>query len=272
MKSRVILISILLLLIISPLAYSRAPGKTFKEDNHLIYTIKSGDTLYALTRKFSITIDRVKKLYPNLNPKKLKIGTKLRFSISPELKTHTVKKDETLWQISKAYNFPLSQIIKLNDLPEPDQLFPGEIIFIPRQWKRVRSVLYFIKFTKTAVFLVPEERMIPVKHNFYTGVIEELIKGPQKDGHMPMTPETRVLSLSVNNGIAYLNFNNEIRRANVGSASEALLLNAIANSLTEFREIKAVSILINGRSGETIGGHIELSRPIERSEKLIRYQ
>ena len=257
------------------MAFAGIPGKTFKSaDNYLLYSVKSGDTLFSLTQKFDTTINHIKKLNPNINARELRIDEEIKLYTTPELKIYTVEKGDTLWYISKIYNYPLSQVIKLNDFSDPNYLIPGEIVLIPTYRKKVRSVLYFIKFTRTSAYLVPEERMIPVTHNFYASVIEELIKGPLKrdDANIPMIPETKVLNLYVKNGIAYLNFSNEIRRANVGSASEALLLYAIANSLTEFEEIKAVNILINGRSNETIGGHIELNRPIARSEKLIRYE
>lgn len=273
-SNRKFFIFILLILLWTGTTSAQIPGKTFKEGNLFIYTVKKGDTLFSITRKFDVSNEEIRSLNPHINTDLLKVKDTIKLNIPTDLKTHIVEKGDTLWTISKKYDYPLTQIVNLNKLPDPDYLIPGEVIIIPDTHKKVRSVLYFIKFTTTSAYLVPEERMIPVTHNFYASVVEELIKGPEAktDTFIPTIPETKVLGLYVENGIANLNFSDEIRRANVGSASEALLLNAIANSLTEFREIKGVNILINGQSGGSIGGHIELSRPFSRNLGMVRYE
>lgn len=42
-----------------------------------------------------------------------------------------VKKDDTLWNIAKKYKIPLNSIIALNNLENPDLIYPGQAILIP---------------------------------------------------------------------------------------------------------------------------------------------
>ncbi|HLV10191.1 MAG TPA: LysM peptidoglycan-binding domain-containing protein [Halanaerobiales bacterium] len=274
LKVKTCLMLPILFILLTTTTFARLPGKAFKENEHLLYRIKEGDTLSSLSVKFNNSLNDLMNLNSGISPENLRPGNVLKINYPSNLRIHTVKKGDTLWKISKQYNFPLQQIIKLNQLPDPDYLVPEELVIIPSEHKKTRSVLYFLKFIQNSAFLIPEERMIPVTHNLYTSVIEELIKGPVKtaDTSIPLIPETRVLGIYVKDGIAHLNFSNEVRRASVGSMGEALLLNAIGNSLTEFREIKGVNILINGQSGDSIGGHIILNRPVQRNLSMVSYE
>lgn len=267
------LLILITLIIVFNISCVQTPGKIYKENNKLLYMVKQGDTLFSISNRFKNSIDEIRNLNPEINANLLQLGDIITLNIKTDLKFHIVKVGDTLWKISKKYNYPLTQVINFNNLSNPDLLIPNEVIIIPDMYKKVRSVLYFLKFTTTSAFLVPEERMIPVTHNFYSSVIEELIKGPKynNDTFIPTIPETKVLNLYVKDSIAYLNFSEEILKASLGSTGEALLLNAITNSISEFREIKGVYILINGKSGGSIGGHIELNEPIRRDLSMVRY-
>ncbi|MFN3917192.1 MAG: LysM peptidoglycan-binding domain-containing protein [Flavobacteriales bacterium] len=44
------------------------------------YTVKSGDSLYVISKKYNTSMDKIKALNPNVNFNKLQIGTKLKIS------------------------------------------------------------------------------------------------------------------------------------------------------------------------------------------------
>jgi LysM repeat protein len=44
---------------------------------------------------------------------------------------HTVKRGQTLWNISKMYNVKLEQIVKANKIPDASKINAGQSIFIP---------------------------------------------------------------------------------------------------------------------------------------------
>lgn len=79
----------------------------------------------------------------------------------------------------------------------------------------------------------------------------------------------KVLGLTVENGVAVVNLSKEIYNIEAGSYTEMMLTAAIANTLTEFADIKEVNFLIEGQKEATIKGHIDLLDAFERSTELI---
>lgn len=113
-----------------------------------------------------------------------------------------------------------------------------------------------------------EEREIvdsPSLVNQAKQVIEELLKGSQNNAVSPFPPETKLREIYfTEEGIAYVDFSKEIQeRHPSGSMAEIATVYSVVNSLTyNFKSIKRVFILIDGGEKETLGGHIDLSRPL----------
>ena len=83
-----------------------------------IYTVKKGDTLYSISRKYNIPIDKIKELN-NLDSNILSIGQKLILKeelIPTNEIIYTVKRGDTLYSISKRYGVNIEDIINLNNL------------------------------------------------------------------------------------------------------------------------------------------------------------
>lgn len=243
------------------------PGRITKQGNQLLYTIKSGDTFYKLSQKLGVTAAKLQQLNPDHQPQNLKIGSQIK--IKTNLQTYTVQPGDTIWKISQQHSLNPDSVVETNLMPQPNLIFPGEIIFLP---KNIKTKLYFLKFTQQNAYLIAEDRKIPVSNNPYTAVIKELINGPTKtkNAHFPIPTDTEVKGVTLKDNIAYVNFGEKIRRSNVGSAGEHLLLLALANTLTEFKKVKGVKILVEGKAVETIGGHIVLDKPLRRSLKLVK--
>ena len=86
------------------------------------YTVKKGDTLYSIAKKFNLTVNELKSIN-NLTTDILSIGQVLNVKPSnvdiPKIEEniiYTVKKGDTLYAISRKYNIPVSEIIDLNNL------------------------------------------------------------------------------------------------------------------------------------------------------------
>ncbi|MCG0275054.1 MAG: DUF3794 domain-containing protein [Thermosediminibacteraceae bacterium] len=52
---------------------------------------------------------------------------------NPAMTIYIVQKGDTLWKIAKRYNVTLDAIIKANNLTNPDLIYPGQRLIIPRQ-------------------------------------------------------------------------------------------------------------------------------------------
>ncbi len=226
-----------------------------------------------LSNRFGVEIEEIIALNPDLDEQNLVVGDEILISISDDINYHIVQPGDSIWTISQQSDFPLQDIIDYNNLVEPDLLYPNQVIILPESRRTVESNLYFLEYTQQDAFLVTETREIPIGSYLYKSVLEELITGPAKNENafMPIPQATEILSIAINqDGIAQINFSQEIKAANVGGAGEGLLIMAIVNSLTEFREIKGVQILIENRV-DTIGGHIKLDSIYLRQLDFVRY-
>lgn len=115
--------------------------------------------------------------------------------------------------------------------------------------------------------LVPEDRQISrsiwAKLNLSQKaglVLGELIKGPMSEtSTRTLATNTKLLSVTIQNGIATIDFSKDIQNDFPGGAlEEDMIIKSILWSITQIPGIKGVCILINGEYGDSIGGHILL--------------
>jgi spore germination protein GerM len=143
---------------------------------------------------------------------------------------------------------------------------PPEVEPLPMQPGQTRSVVLFF-LSEEDTLLHPEQREIPADLSVVRQAkqtIEELIKGSQKGYISPFPPEAKLRELYVTEeGVAYVDFSKDIVEKHLsGSSAEISTIFSVVNSLAyNFDDIEKVFILIEGRERETLGGHINLSRP-----------
>lgn len=121
-----------------------AGGKYVAPLDSNYYTVKSGDSLWSISRKFGVSVNELKKVN-NLSSNLLKIGQNL---IIPGKKNNTssneyvVKKGDTLYGIANKYNVSVDNLKSYNNL-STDSLSIGQIIKIPDN--KVNSNEYVVK-------------------------------------------------------------------------------------------------------------------------------
>jgi N-acetylmuramoyl-L-alanine amidase len=100
-------------------------------------------------------------------------------------------------------------------------------------------------------------------------VLTELIQGPISGTNArTIAPNTKILSLAIQNGIATVNFSKELRDDFSGGAlEEDMTIKSIVWSMTQIPGINGVCILINGEFGDSIGGHILLDHTFSTQSK-----
>ena len=100
-----------------------------KEENTISYTVKKGDSLYSIARKYDTTIDRIKDLN-NLTTNLLSIGQVLLIPTDTNLETtYTVQKGDSLYSIAKKYNTTVDRLKQLNNLTS-NLLSIGQILIV----------------------------------------------------------------------------------------------------------------------------------------------
>lgn len=146
---------------------------------------------------------------------------------------------------------------------------PGEAKARP-QAKEV--ALFFV--SERDSLLHPEAREIPGGASTaeeIEQVVRELIKGSRGDLVAPLPPETRVRRVFLARDVAYVDLSREVvDRFAYGSSSELAAIYAVVNTITaNFKAVKRVAILVEGSEKETLGGHIDLSRPLLPEPSLV---
>ena len=101
----------------------------YSKDDLDYYTVKSGDTLYSIAKKYSTTVSKIKELN-NLKSDTLSIGQELIIPNSFDVKTHMVKPGDTLYSIARKYNTTVNAIKVANNLTS-NVLSIGKELIIP---------------------------------------------------------------------------------------------------------------------------------------------
>ena len=165
------------------------------ESGAIYYTVKSGDTLYSIARRFNISVDRLKELN-GLKSNLISIGQNLLVSESNasnvlptnDKTIYTVVKGDSLWSIAKKFDTTVDKIKKLNNLssnllqigqklvindsssnnPETNLIkytvVKGDTLYgISRKFNTTVSEISSLNNLKTNVLQIGQELLIPKK-------------------------------------------------------------------------------------------------------------
>lgn len=122
--------------------------------NYYIYKIRQGDTLYALSAHYGVSVDIILQFNPGIRPNSLQIGQKLMIPAfrdvppppqktaaaqTPEKNfgpdhfrhTYTVETGDTLWGIARKYNISVDELKYFNKMGNRDILKAGSVIRVP---------------------------------------------------------------------------------------------------------------------------------------------
>lgn len=134
--------------------------------------------------------------------------------------------------------------------------------------------LYFDSTTNSkSPEIAKEERLINKEELLGEIIVQELLKGPSNVSKLkPIFPkETRLLSFSIKDGIAYVNLSGEAR-VTMNAAKEETTLRSLINSLTQLSSINKVKIMLDNKDTDLLGGNYDVSKPIgkEDIEKILK--
>ncbi len=137
---------------------------------------------------------------------------------------------------------------------------------------RVRSARLYYTFVTDDGRIVPEavNREVRYIDSPLTDTIRALLKGPTPEelnkGVLNLIPpKTRLLSAYVQNGIAYLDFNEAFEFNTMGVEGFIAQLKEIVHTATEFSTVSRVQFLVNGKKLDYLGGEgIYIGRPLGR--------
>lgn len=96
----------------------------------IFYTVRSGDTLNSIARRFNIPLISLINSNNLAAPYRIYIGQQL--SMPPGVTTYVVKPGESIFFISQIYGVPARIIIEANGIAPPYTIVPGQILIIPQ--------------------------------------------------------------------------------------------------------------------------------------------
>lgn len=102
--------------------------------------------------------------------------------------------------------------------------------------------------------------------------LQMLARGPRPGSDLApvLPPGARPLGVTVEDGVATVNFSREIvERHWGGSTGELMTVYGIVNTLANVPGIQRVRILVEGKPVETLAGHVDLTQPLEADPSLV---
>ena len=95
-----------------------------------VYTVKKGDTLFSIGKKFGIEVKKIADYNKISSSSKLRPGQVLRIPI-PDSHKYVVRPKETLWRIARRYGVSVDLLAEINGLADPTKLEVGQVLILP---------------------------------------------------------------------------------------------------------------------------------------------
>jgi hypothetical protein len=142
--------------------------------------------------------------------------------------------------------------------------------------KKKRGTIKLFFADSQSDYLIPESRNVIFFEGDITGnakkIIAELMKGPESALIQAIPHGTILQGITLKGTTLFLDFSPELSRNHPGgSLSEMQTIYSIVNSvLISLPSLREVKILIDGRTQETLKGHIDLRAPLKINFSLIK--
>ena len=117
---------------------SAIPDNTETQENSTTIIIQPGDTLSQIAEEYNTSYQYLAKINNINNPNLIYAGQSLIVPVISDNKIHDtnhilyiVKTGDTLWQISLDYGVSINDIVRLNNIANPNLIYVGQILRIP---------------------------------------------------------------------------------------------------------------------------------------------
>lgn len=111
------------------------PNNSVNTEN-ITYTIQRGDTLWAIARRYGTTVDEIASINNISNPNLIYPGQIIQILSNSTIAggetqgtgsiIYTVKRGDSLYRIARAYGVTINQIVSLNNIQNPNLIYPGQ--------------------------------------------------------------------------------------------------------------------------------------------------
>jgi murein DD-endopeptidase MepM/ murein hydrolase activator NlpD len=156
-----------------------------------IHVVQRGETLFRIAQRYGVTVEQLALLNSISNPSNILVGQRLLVPSgeSPLPETHIVQPGETLATISALYNLTQEQLVALNNLTDPSQIYIGQTLVVANVPTEMLSLPPLVEAEQPA----PEPAASPLIHVIQRG--ETLFRIAQQYG-VSMNELARANSIS----------------------------------------------------------------------------
>ena len=102
---------------------------------NFIYTVKAGDTLYRIALEYGVTVRQLVELNDIAQPRLIRLGQKIIIPVTtssqPFGMKYRVVAGDTLSEIALKYGVTVAQLVKNNQINNPDLIYVGQILTLP---------------------------------------------------------------------------------------------------------------------------------------------
>ncbi len=97
------------------------------------YVVQAGDNLYRISLKFGVTVNAIVAANNIINPWYIYVGQVLTIPVggAPPANTYVVQPGDTLYGIAAKFGINMWTIVTLNNLPNPNLIYVGQILQLP---------------------------------------------------------------------------------------------------------------------------------------------
>lgn len=96
------------------------------------YTVKPGDTLWAIAQRNGVTVQDLVRANGLANPGAIFPGEQLTIPGQQRSGTYTVQPGDTLWGIAHSLGIHLSDLLNANSVGDPNVIRPGDKLTVPQ--------------------------------------------------------------------------------------------------------------------------------------------
>ena len=197
------------------------PEASTSTKRYFSYTVKSGDNLYQIARKYGTTLQEIKNLN-NLVSNLLSVGQTLKIPITieedttitiPEYEIYTVKKGDSLYTIAKKFNTTVNEIMKTNSLGSTT-LSINQQLKIKTKSSNLTTVLecigdpnlYEVKEETTTYIVKKGDSLYLIAKRFNTTVNEIIKLNNLKSTSLSINQELKIPNTSSSTGLENISY------------------------------------------------------------------
>ena len=220
----------------------------------MIYTVKAGDTLYDIARKYNTTIETLVTTNGLTRPNDLVIGQNLWIPNDNNNSTYIIKAGDTLYNIARSYGIPLNTLISANpQISNPNLIQIGQVINIPNTKPNIEVNGYTIANINETTL----NRTLP--YLTYLSIFSYQIKS---DGSMYTLYEENLIQMARNQSVAPIMVITNI--LNDGGFDSDLASDILNNPQTQEILINNIISIVNAKNYYGIDIDFEYLYPSDR--------